>query len=259
VILTFFDSHAHLDDRKFDADRHEMLMRAEQKGVSNIINVGYDIPSSRRSVALAEKYDFIYAAVGIHPHDASEAGENSLEAIRCLAASPKVVAVGEMGLDYYRDLSPRDVQEQVFRQQIRLAANLRKPIIVHDREAHGDVMKILKEERASDAGGVLHCFSGSMEMARECLKMEFYISIAGPVTFHNANKLRQIAAEVPLDRLLIETDAPYLSPEPHRGKRNESAYVVFVGERIAELRGIPVKELAAATTANTKRLFRIKE
>ncbi|MCL4441335.1 MAG: TatD family hydrolase [Firmicutes bacterium] len=253
----FFDSHAHLDDRKYGQDRHEMLMRAREQGVSNIINVGYDIPSSQRSVALAEKYDFIYAAVGIHPHDAADCGEDGLDKIRKMASHPKIVAVGEMGLDYYRNLSPQDTQQQVFRQQIRLAVDLGKPIIVHDREAHGDVMKILKEEKADQARGVLHCFSGSMEMARECLKMGFYISIAGPVTFNNARKLQEIAVEIPIDKLLIETDAPYLTPEPHRGTRNESSYVVYVGRCIAKLRNIPVEELAAATTANAKILFGI--
>lgn len=253
----FIDSHAHLDDRKYDDDRDEMLQRARDNKISNIINVGYDLPSSRRSLELAAKYDFIYAAVGIHPHDAAEAGENYLAEIRSMASRPKVVAIGEMGLDYYRNLSPKETQQRVFREQIRLAAELEKPIIIHDREAHGDVMTILRDEGVGPAKGVLHCFSGSMEMARECLKMGFYLSIAGPVTFSNANKLRDVAANVPLDRLLIETDAPYLTPEPHRGKRNESAYVAHVGQRIAEIRGIPVAELAAAATANAKKLFRI--
>ncbi|MDT3700712.1 MAG: TatD family hydrolase [Thermincola sp.] len=255
--LLFIDSHAHLDDLKYDSDRDEMLQRARNNKISKIINVGYDLPSSRRSLELAAKYDFIYAAVGIHPHDAAEAGENYLAEIRIMASRPKVVAIGEMGLDYYRNLSPKETQQRVFREQIRLAAELEKPIIIHDREAHGDVMTILRDEGIGPAKGVLHCFSGSMEMARECLKMGFYLSIAGPVTFSNANKLRDVAANVPIDRLLIETDAPYLTPEPHRGKRNESAYVAYVGQRIAEIRGIPVAELAAAATANAKRLFRI--
>jgi TatD DNase family protein len=253
----FFDSHAHLDDKKYNPDRHEMLLRAKEKGISQIVNVGYDLPSSRRSVALAEKYDFIYAAVGIHPHDASEADEKTLQEIRRLAGNSKVVAIGEMGLDYYRDLSPRDIQQKVFRQQIKMALELGKPIIVHDRDAHGDIMRILKEEDASKAGGVLHCFSGSLEMAKECLKMGFYISVAGPVTFSNARKLKEIATEIPINRLLIETDAPYLTPEPHRGKRNESAFVAYVGECIAALRGIPIEELAKAATENTKRCFKI--
>lgn len=253
-----FDSHAHLDDRKYNDDRHEMLMRAKDNGLSYIINVGYDVPSSRRSVALAEKYDFIYAAVGIHPHDAASEGEKGLEELKRLSSNPKVVAIGEMGLDYYRDLSPRDIQQEMFRKQIRLAKELDKPIIVHDRDAHGDVMNILKEEEAEKTGGVLHCFSGSMEMARECLDMGFFISIAGPVTFSNARRLQEIAEAVPLDKLLIETDAPYLTPEPNRGKRNESAFVVHVARKISELKSLPIEEIAAATTANAKKLFRIK-
>lgn len=253
----FIDSHAHLDDRKFDGDRDEMLQRARENQISNIINVGYDLASSRRSLDLAANYDFIYAAVGIHPHDAAEAGANYLDELRAMAALPKVVAIGEMGLDYYRNLSPKEIQQRVFREQIRLAAELEKPVIIHDREAHGDVMAILREEKVGPAKGVLHCFSGSLEMARECIKMGFYLSIAGPVTFSNAKKLREVAAGVPLDRLLIETDAPYLTPEPHRGKRNESAYVACVGRCVAEIRGIPVEELAAATTGNARRLFGI--
>lgn len=253
----FFDSHAHLDDKKYDGDRDAMMQRARDSKISNILNVGYDLPSSRRSLDLAGKYDFIYAAVGVHPHDAAEAGENYLQELQDMAVQDKVVAIGEMGLDYYRNLSPKEIQQRVFREQIRLAAKLEKPIIIHDREAHGDVMDILREEDVGASKGVLHCFSGSLEMARECLEMGFYLSIAGPVTFHNANKLRDVAANVPLNRLLIETDAPYLTPEPHRGKRNESAYVAYVGKCIAEIRGISVEELANATSDNAKRLFKI--
>jgi len=251
----YIDSHAHLDDRKYDADRHEMLMRAREQGVSAIINVGYDLPSSRRSVALAEKYDFIYAAAGIHPHDAKEADEACFAELKRLAAHPRVVAIGEMGLDYYRNLSPREVQQDVFRRQIALAKEAGLPVVVHDRDAHGDVMRILKEEKAGECGGVLHCFSGSWEMAVECMKMGFYISIAGPVTFNNAGKLKEIAARVPTDRLLVETDAPYLTPEPHRGKRNESAFVLFVAAEIARLRGITPEEMGALAANNTKKLF----
>lgn len=253
----FIDSHAHLDDSKYDDDRFEMLTRARDNGVSHIINVGYDIPSSKRSVALAEKYEFIYAAVGIHPHDVVTEGEIGFQQLEILSSNPKVVAIGEIGLDYYRDLSPRDLQKDMFRKQIRLASRLKKPIIVHDRDAHGDVMNILKEENASLAGGVLHCFSGSLEMAKECLNMGFYISFAGPVTFNNARKLQEVAAQIPLDRLLIETDSPYLTPEPNRGKRNESAFVINVAQRIAELKNITVEEVALATTANSKNLFKI--
>ncbi|MDA8213333.1 MAG: TatD family hydrolase [Clostridia bacterium] len=257
--MRLFDTHAHLDDRKYDRDRRQMLKRAQDKGIQYIVNVGYDLPSSQRSTGLAEEYPFIYAAVGIHPHDASEADDEVFSKLKNLVQHPKVVAVGEMGLDYFRDLSPRDVQQQVFRRQLGLAKELGKPVIIHDRDAHGDIMKILKEEQASKIGGILHCFSGSWEMAQECLEMGFYISIAGPVTFHNARKLAEIAAKVPLNRLLIETDAPYLTPEPFRGQRNESAHVYYVAEKIAGLRKISLADLAEATTRNGLEVFGIKD
>lgn len=256
--MHLFDTHAHLDDKKYDQDREQMLKRAQDKGIMHIVNVGYDLFSSQRSIRLAEQYSFIHAAVGIHPHDAAEADEEVFNKIAMLAQHPKVVAIGEMGLDYFRDLSPRDVQQQVFRRQLGLAREKGKPIIIHDRDAHGDIMNILKEEQAWQIGGILHCFSGSWEMAQECLDMGFYISIAGPVTFNNARKLVEIAAKIPLNRLLVETDAPYLTPEPYRGKRNESAHVYYVAEKIAEVRNIPLEELAEATTSNGLRVFGIK-
>ena len=252
-----FDTHAHLDDERYDDDRDEVIIRAEEKGIKFILNVGFDMASSKRALSLANRYDFIYAAVGIHPHDASEAKETTLSQLKELAQQDKVVALGEMGLDYYRNLSPKDIQQQAFRDQIRLAKELQKPIIVHDREAHGDILQILKEEGAQEVGGILHCFSGSWEMAKECMALNFYISIAGPVTFNNAKKLQGVAEKMPLDKLLIETDAPYLTPEPFRGKRNESAHVYYVAEKIAELKGINIKELGQATTANARKLFGI--
>lgn len=249
------DSHAHLDDSKFNDDRHEVILRAKERGVTHIINVGYDLESSKRSVRLAEEYDFIYAAVGIHPHDAVDAPGDAIDQLRELAGHKKVVALGEMGLDYYRNLSPRDMQKEMFRKQIELAVEVGLPIIVHDREAHGDTVEILRQYKGR-IGGVLHCFSGSWEMARESMDMGFYISIAGPVTFNNANKLKEIAAQVPLDRILVETDSPYLTPEPFRGKRNESGHVFFVAERIAQLRGMRVDDLSQAAAENTLRLFK---
>lgn len=251
------DSHCHLDDRQFRRDQQQVLERARQQGVETIICVGYDLPSSREVVALAEKHEGLYAVVGVHPHDAKEVDEDTYRQLERLAQSPKVVAIGEMGLDYYRDLSPRQTQQQVFRRQIQLARRLQKPVVVHDREAHQEVMRILREEKAAEVGGVLHCFSGSWEMAQECLKLGFYISLAGPVTYHNAKRPQEIARRVPLDRLLLETDAPYLTPEPLRGRRNEPANVRLVAEKIAGLRGISLEELAAATTANARRVFRI--
>jgi TatD DNase family protein len=251
-----FDSHAHLDDEKFAADRDEVIARAIANGVTGILNAGACMASSARSVALAEKYDVIFAAVGIHPHDAKEAMPTDYEQLATWAGHSKVVAIGEIGLDYYYDLSPRPVQQAVMISQIDVARQTQLPIILHDRDAHGDIMSIVKKE-ARGMTGVFHCFSGSMEMMQEVLKLGFYVSIGGPVTFKNAAKLLQIAAAVPLERLLLETDCPYLTPQPHRGKRNEPAYVRLVAEQVASLRGINLEALAAATTANVKQLFSI--
>jgi TatD DNase family protein len=255
--MILFDTHAHLDGEEYATDREEMIARARSAGVVHIVNVGFNLESSRRSVRLAEEYDLIYAAVGIHPHDAAEAGPGYLEELKEMAAHPRVVALGEMGLDYYRDLSPRPVQQKIFREQLALARELELPFIIHDREAHGDLMKILRENRPGPSGGVLHCYSGSWEMARECLALGLYLSIAGPVTYSNANRLKEIVTRVPLDRLLIETDAPYLSPAPYRGKRNEPAYVACTAEEIARLRCLKTEDLAKACTENGRKLFRI--
>lgn len=255
--MILFDTHAHLDSEDYDGDRDEMIRRARDAGVVLIVNVGYDLESSRRSIKLAEEYDFIYAAVGIHPHDAESAVPGYLGELEKLAAHPRVVALGEIGLDYYRDLSPRPVQQKVFLEQMALAKRLNKPIIIHDRDAHGDIMNLLRKEGLGPAGGVMHCYSGSWEMAKECLSMGFYLSIAGPVTFPNAPKLKEVASRVPLDRLLIETDAPYLTPVPHRGKRNETAYVAFTADATAKLRGMETEDLAKLCTENGRRLFRI--
>lgn len=254
----FFDTHAHLDDQVYDQDREQMIQRIKEAGVKYVCNVGYDLPSSRRSFQLAHKYEFIYAAVGVHPHDVLSVNENTWVEIKEMCKDIKVVAIGEIGLDYYRDLSPRENQQEIFRRQINLARELGKPVIIHDRDAHGDVMSILKEEKASDVGGILHCFSGSWEMARECLEMGFYISFAGPVTFKNAGKVKEISTKVPLDKLLIETDSPYLTPEPYRGKRNESSYVVHVAREIANLREIDLQELGRIATENALKVFNIK-
>ncbi|NLC39138.1 MAG: TatD family hydrolase [Clostridia bacterium] len=258
-MIALADTHVHLNDRQYKDDWEETVKRAQEAGVVLMINVGYDLPSSRRAVQMAQGRDGLYAAVGIHPHDALTLNEAALAELRSLAGHPRVVAVGEMGLDYYRDLSPREVQRKAFRQQLRLARELGKPVIIHDRDAHGDVLKILREEKAQELGGVLHCFSGSWEMAREAIKMGFYISFAGPVTYKNARRLLEVARQVPLNRLLLETDCPYLTPEPHRGRRNEPLYVALVAEKIAELRGMDLEELAAATLSNARTLFRLEE
>ncbi|MBP2650397.1 MAG: ycfH [Firmicutes bacterium] len=251
-----FDSHAHVDDPKFDDEQAEVIARAAANGVTGFINVGSDMLSSARSVELAGKYQSIYAAVGIHPHDASDARESDYDKLAKWTENPKVVAIGEIGLDYHYDDSPRDVQQMVFIRQLDLARKLVKPIIIHDREAHGDLMTIVKKE-GQGLTGVFHCFSGSVEMAMEVIKMGFYISIAGTVTFNNAQKVKEVAGVVPLERLLVETDSPYLTPRPHRGKRNEPAHVRLVAEEVARLRGIDLATLAEATTNNVKKLFNI--
>lgn len=252
-----FDTHAHLDDERFDEDRDAVIEQCRQEGVDLILNAGADIASSVKSIALAEKYPFIYAAVGVHPHSAADMDDDTLSVIASLAENKKVRAIGEIGLDYHYDFSPRDVQKRRFIEQIDMARQLKLPIIVHDREAHGDVMKIFKKNRIKEVGGVLHSFSGSAEMALECLRLGLYLSISGPVTFSNAKKTIEAVKEIPLDMLLIETDSPYLTPAPHRGKRNYPGYVRYVAEKIAEIKGITYEEAAEKTLENGKRLFRI--
>ncbi len=251
-----FDSHAHVDDNRFDEDRNEVIKRAAEAGLVGILNAGACMESSARSIALAQEHDMIYAAVGIHPHDAKEAKDHDYEQLAVWSSLPKVVAIGEIGLDYYYDMSPRDVQQQVFVRHIDVARQMGKPIIIHDRDAHGDVMTILKKE-AKGLTGVLHCFSGSLEMAKEVIKMGFYISFAGPVTYAKDGRLKEVAATVPLERILVETDCPYLTPQPYRGRRNEPAHVRFTAEEVARVRGMDFAALAEAATANTKRLFGI--
>ncbi|HOS69337.1 MAG TPA: TatD family hydrolase [Bacillota bacterium] len=252
-----FDTHAHLDDDRFDKDRDETIMQCQRDGVELILNAGSNIETSVKAIALAKKYEFIYAAVGVHPHDAAEMDEETAGVLAALAGNKKVRAIGEIGLDYHYDFSPRDVQKQRFVEQIDLARQLKLPVIVHDREAHGDVMDIFKKTRIKEVGGVLHSFSGSAEMALECIKLGLYISISGPVTFENARKTVEAVKQVPLDMLLIETDSPYLTPVPYRGKRNYPGYVRFVAEKIAEIKGISFEEVARQTLENGKRLFRI--
>lgn len=253
-----FDTHTHLDSTKFDEDRTEVIERARAAGVHMLVNIGFNRETIPTTMALAEQYDFIYAAVGWHPVDSIDMLPEDLEWIERLCAHKKVVAIGEIGLDYHWDTSPKEVQQRVFREQIRLARKVRKPIVIHNRDAHEDVIRILQEENAAEVGGVMHCFSGSWETAKQCLDMNFYISFGGPVTFQNARVPKEVVKRVPLDRLLIETDAPYLAPSPYRGKRNESAYVSRVAETIAELLGKTVDEIASITSENGKKCFAIE-
>jgi TatD DNase family protein len=252
-----FDTHAHLNAEEYKDDLEEVISRAQEAGVTNMVVVGFDRPTIEKAMELVDRYDFLYASVGWHPVDAIDMTEEDLLWIEELTSHPKVVALGEMGLDYHWDKSPKDIQKEVFRKQIRLAKKVKLPIIIHNREATADILEILKVENAEEVGGIMHCFSGSPEIARECVNMNFYISLGGPVTFKNAKKPKEVAAEVPLDKLLIETDCPYLTPHPFRGKRNEPGYVKLVAEQIAEIKGLSYEEVAAATTKNAKKFFGI--
>ena len=255
--LSLVDSHAHIYGHDFAGDFDEMLQRAEDAGVAAILTVGTDIESSRQSVELAEKHPQLYAAVGIHPHDAGRVSDACYETIRNLAlSSAKVVAIGEIGLDFYRDRSPRDVQERVFRRFLRMARELDKPVVIHDRDAHSQVLDCLRAE--GSGRGVLHCFSGDAAMAAEAIAMGFYISIPGTVTYPANEALRDVVRAVSIDRLLVETDCPYLSPVPFRGKRNEPAYVRLAAERVAEVKGLSLEDVARITTKNVRDLFGIR-
>lgn len=250
------DSHAHLTAKAYRKDLGAVLRRARDAGVASILTVGYDMASSEAGVRLAEKHPDVYAAVGIHPHDATTLNLDALGRLEELAASPKVIAVGEIGLDFYRDLSPRRIQEDAFRLQIGLAKDLELPIIVHDRDAHQRTVQVLREERVSR--GVLHCFSGDVNLARQGIEIGLYISFAGPITF-NGKKAAEILGHIPEERVLIETDCPYLTPVPYRGKRNEPAYVRYVLERVATILDRPVEKVDALTTQNTRTLFSLPE
>jgi TatD DNase family protein len=242
---------------QFDADREAVIARAAENGITHIINPGVDVPSSRAAVELARQHKSFYAAVGVHPHDAKTLGTDGLGHLKSLAQSGKVVAIGEIGLDYYRNLSPRDVQRRAFQAQLELATDLGLPVIVHDREAHDDVLAILKDWRVqwSRTVGVLHSFSGDVALAESVLALGFYIGVSGPVTYRNADRLREVVRAAPLERLLIETDAPYLAPHPHRGQRNEPGYVRLVAQAIAEIKHLSREQVTTQTGVNACVLF----
>lgn len=253
-----FDSHAHLDDERFWEDRDAVIQSMPEAGVGLIMNVGADMPSSRRSLVLAKKYPFIYAAVGVHPHDVEDMTEADLQDLRELAGEEKVRAIGEIGLDYHYDNSPRDKQKYWFEKQIELAQDLDLPIIIHCRDAMQDCMDILRSYDFSRTSGVMHCYSGSAETAEEVVKMGMYVAFGGAITFKNNKKACHVVQSVPMERLLIETDCPYLTPEPYRGKRNDSRYVKYVAEKVAEFRRLPVEEVEKVTMTNAKCLFQIE-
>lgn len=252
--MAIFDTHAHYDSGGFNADRMEVLAALPAAGVQLVVDPGCDVESSRAAVALAEAFPHVYAAVGIHPSDCAGTDDAAIEAIRALARQEKVVAIGEIGLDYYwQDNPPKEFQQEVFRRQIKLALELDLPVIVHDREAHGDSLAIVLEYPA--LRGVFHCFSGSPEMAQELLKRGWYLGFDGPITYKNAKRAPEVAAITPLDRIVVETDAPYLTPVPYRGKRNDSRYLPYVIEKLAEWKGISADEMERITFENGKRLF----
>lgn len=251
-----WDTHAHLDDPSYAEDFQEVVARLQSSGISRMTNVGYDLPSSERSVQLAQDYDFIYAAIGIHPHNAEGATDETWAKLLLLAKQPKVLAWGEIGLDYYRDLSPRPIQKEIFIQQIELANEVGLPIVIHNRDAHQDVLEIVKAHPPK-YGGVFHCYSGSWEMAKVLLSLGFYLSFAGPVTYKNARHTVEVAGHTPLDRILVETDSPYLTPEPRRGKRNEPTYVREVVKKLAEIRNLPFEDVASQTMRNAEIIFRL--
>lgn len=250
-----FDTHAHYDDEAFDLDRDTLLPSLKSKGIGYVIDCGCDVASSEKAIELSEKYDFIYAAVGIHPHEAEDAKDGDLEIIKHLTENEKVVAIGEIGLDYHYDFSPRELQKEYFEKQIILANELDMPIIVHDREAHEDTMQLLRKYKPK---GVLHCFSGSVETANEIISLGMYIGLGGAVTFKNAKKPVEVAEYLPLDRLLLETDAPYMSPVPYRGKRNDSSLILYTALKIAEAKGMEAQAVVDAACENAKRLFGVK-
>ncbi len=264
--MTLFDTHAHLDDRRFDADRDAVIQRARTADVATILTVGADLPSSRTAVALAEQYPFIYAAVGIHPHEAQTVTPDVLAELRRLTAHPRVVAVGEIGLDFYYDLSPQEVQQEAFQAQLTLAAEICKPLVLHlrdkkgENDAHRIALAILQHwltdhSPAMGPIGVLHCFSGDLETAQKVIEMGFYLGVDGPVTYPNAAALRALVAQIPPTHLLLETDCPYLAPQRRRGRRNEPAFLAWIADQVAELWHCTPNKVARITTANARRLF----
>lgn len=251
----YFDSHAHLDDARFTQDFDEILARMRENGVTAMMNIGCDLPSSQSSVRMAEKYDWVWASVGSHPDDAANVDDARIEVYRALCQSPRVKAIGEIGLDYHYEDVPRERQREAFRMQMHLARELSLPVVVHEREAHEDGLSIVDE--FPEVRGVFHCYSGSLEMAKELIKRGWYIGFTGVVTFKNARKAVEVAQNIPLERILIETDCPYMAPEPHRGRRNDPSYVPLVAAKIAQLRGLSPEEVGKATNENARRLFGI--
>ncbi len=250
-----FDTHAHYDDEQYDSDRDALLSGMKAAGIGNIVNVGANMRSSYTSVGLAHKYDFIYAAVGVHPSDCEELDEKKLEELRVLSRDERCVAIGEIGLDYHWPEPSPDLQKEWFVRQLDLARSEHKPVIIHSRDAAKDTVDILASENAGEIGGVVHCFSYSAEVAMECVKLGFYIGVGGVLTFKNGRKMKEVVERIPMDRIILETDCPYLAPTPHRGERNRSDYLPLVVEAMAEIRGISPEEVINITEHNAKTMY----
>lgn len=253
-----FETHAHYDDEWFHEDREKLLESLPDNGIETVVNIAASLDSIPTTIALAEKYDYIYAAIGVHPSETKDLTEENFSIVRQMAQHEKAVAVGEIGLDYYWDETDRNVQKYWFERQIELARELKKPLVIHSRDAAKDTMDMMKALHTQEMGGVIHCFSNSVEMAREYIKMGFYIGVGGVVTFKNGRTLKETVAYVPLDRIVLETDCPYLAPEPNRGKRNSSFNLIYVARAIAEIKGISVEEVTAATEENAKKMYRME-
>jgi len=256
--MMLIDSHAHLEMPEFKRDLEAVIQRAKQSGVEYIFTVGTEKKDWTRTLEIANSHPSLYAILGVHPHNAKEIDDQTYPTLRELCREEKVKAYGEIGLDFFRNLSSREVQLKRFREQIALAKELRLPIVVHDREAHPETLEILKSEKAEECGGIIHCFSGDYEMAKVCMDMGFYISVPGSITFKNAGSLREVVKKIPLESLLVETDAPFLTPEPFRGKRNEPSYVRYTAEKVAEIKNISFEKVAEMTTENALRVYRLK-
>jgi TatD DNase family protein len=256
-MVMLIDSHCHLEMPDFRTDLDKVLQRAKDSGVGYIFTIGTEERDWNRAVEIAEAHASVHAVLGIHPHNAKEIDDQTYVTLKKLCGHPKVKAVGEMGLDFFRNLSPRDVQLKRFQEQIKLAREIGLPIVVHDREAHRETLEVLKSEGAEQCGGIIHCFSGDDEMARRCIDMGFYISLPGSLTYKNADRFREIVKRLPLESLLVETDAPFLSPVPLRGKRNEPAHVRYTAEKLAEVKGISFEKVAEVTTENALRVYRL--
>lgn len=252
------DSHAHLEMPDFKKDLDEVIQRAKESGVEYIFTVGTERKDWSKTLEICHRYPSVYAILGVHPHNAKEIDSETYPLLRNLCRDEKVKALGEIGLDFFRNLSPREIQLKGFREQIGLAKELHLPIVVHDRDAHQETLEILKTEKAEVCGGIIHCFSGDYEMAKECIEMGFYISIPGSITFKNAERFREIVRKLPLDCLLVETDSPFLSPEPFRGKRNEPSFIQYTARKIAEIKKISFEKIAQTTTENALKVYRIK-